>query len=527
MSGYDDLAPRRVVPRWRDSKVLRGVAEEVPISTALAPRATALSSEHLSNRLKIWQADPSVGLAADLVGAAFLSGHYETARDAAKYLLARGATIPRELTSLARAILGYRDSRDEFRKSITPREEIGEARERLRAHFQNPILLVDTARHFSALGQNEKAKRFMNAALHLMPNHRFILRAASRLLVHLDEPDIALRLIRTAASTPGDPWLVAAEISLAAVAGKKSALLSRGAAMLKERRFAPSQTTELSSAVASEEFSHGKNRVAKRFFIDSLISPNDNSIAQVEWANRRGKLGLPVDEKVLEVPLTFEAQFWVNYEHREETLSKTLVKQWALDEPFSSRPIVMGTFLASIYEDYELGRELGEAGLIANPDDEQIINNLAFIEASEGNLARAWQRIQKFQNFKSPHFVANAGLIAYRMGDIKLGRQCYRAAIALAKRVGQPQTEVLASLFFSREAMLAGDPEATKVVEAAERLVRLQGTTSSKVVWERLQPQVRSSVRPHRAAGTNQGKLERFDEKTVKEQVSKIVPGDE
>jgi tetratricopeptide (TPR) repeat protein len=460
-------------------------------------------------------------MAADVVGAAFLSGRFEAAKDAAKYLLENRLAIPPELVSLAELVLGSRESNSRQTIATSPQDEIRKARRRLRDHFENPILLVDTARHFSALGQNDKALRFVNAALQLAPNHRFVLRAATRLLVHMDDPDAALRILRAAASTPGDPWLVSAEISVAAVAGRKSTLLARGAAILKEGRFSPSQITELASAVATSELSHGKNRVAKRLFADSLVAPNDNAIAQVEWANRRERIGIDVDQKIREVPLTFEAQFWVNYEHRDETGSKQLVREWAVDEPFSSRPAVMGTFLGGIYGDYRLGLELGEAGLIANPDDEQIVNNLAFIEASEGNLAGAWQRIQRLANYNSPHFVANAGLIAYRMGELELGRQCYEAAIKLAKLASQSQTEALARLFFAREAILAGDPHSARIAEAAARVAKKQETTSVKVLWDRLRPQIESGG--EKRDPKRQLKIDNFNDGEVRVQIEKII----
>jgi tetratricopeptide (TPR) repeat protein len=460
-------------------------------------------------------------MAADVVGAAFLSGRFESAKDAAKYLLKSGSAIPRELASLAQLILGSQESKSRRTMAASPRDAIREARKRLRNHFENPILLVDTARHFSALGQNDKALRFVNAALHLAPNHRFVLRAATRLLVHLDDPDAALRILRRATSTPGDPWLVSAEISVAAVAGRKSTFVSRGAAILKEGRFSPSQITELASAIATSELSHGRNRVAKRLFADSLVAPNDNAIAQVEWANRREGLGLDVDQKIRDVPLTFEAQFWVNYEQRNEAGSKQLVREWAIDEPFSSRPVVMGTFLGGVYGDYQMGLELGEAGLIANPDDEQIVNNLAFIEASQGNLVAAWQRIRGIANYKSPHFVANTGLLAYRMGDIELGRKCYQAAIRLSKLAGQPQTESLATLFFAREALLAGDPQSAKIVEAAARVATRHDATSVKVVWERLRSQIESGKQQN--VPKTQLKIESFDDAEVKVRIGKII----
>lgn len=522
MSGYDDLSPRRVVPRWRDSSVVRGIAEDIPVPSRFSPRVIAVSHESLSRKLEIWRSDPSIGMAADVVGAAFLSGHFRPAQEAAKYLLKSGSAIPPELKSLARVILGGQTSEAEHTTPGSPRDEIRRARQRLRDHFENPILLIDTARHFSALGQNDKALRLINSAVHLAPNHRFVLRAAARLLVHLDDPDAALQILRRAASTPGDPWLVSAEISVAAVAGKKSTFLSRGVAILKEGRFGPSQITELASALGTSELSHGKTRVAKRLFADSLIAPNDNAIAQVEWANRRERLGFDVEKKIRQIPLTFEAQFWVNYEHRDEAKSKQLAREWARDEPFSSRPVVMGTFLGGIYEDYELGRELGEAGLIANPDDEQIVNNLAFIEASQGNLAAAWQRIHRLANYKSPHFVANAGLIAYRMGYAELGRKCYRAAIKLSKLAKQPQTEALATLFFAREALLAGDPQSKKIAETAAKLAENLETTSVKVVWDRLRPQIESGRQ--QTGPKAHMKIETFDGDEIKVQIGKIVP---
>ncbi len=521
MSGYDDLSPRRVVPRWRDSRIVRGVAEDIPVPSHLPSRVTARSKESLDTKLEIWRSNPSIGMAADVVGAAFLSGRFEPAKDAAKYLLGSGPAIPRQLVSLAQLILRSREVNSRQAALTSPKDEIRKARRRLRDHFENPILLVDTARHFSALGQNDKALRFINAALHLAPNHRFVLRAATRLLVHVDDPDAALRILRRAATTPGDPWLVSAEISVAAVAGRKSNLLSRGTAILKEGRFSPSQITELASAVATSELSHGKTRVAKRLFADSLVAPNDNAMAQVEWASRREGLGFDVDQKVREVPLTFEAQFWVNYEHRDEIKSKLLVREWAIDEPFSSRPVVMGTFLGGIFGDYQLGLELGEAGLIANPDDEQIINNLAFIEASQGNLAGAWRRIQRMANYKSPHFVANTGLIAYRMGEIELGRQCYEAAIRLSKLARQSQTEALARLFFAREAILAGDPQCAKIAQAAARVAKKHETTSVKVLWDKLQPQIESG-KQNRDIKT-QMKIENFDDGEVRMQIGKII----
>ena len=135
MSGYDDISPRRVVPRWRDSKIVRGVAEDIPISSRFPPRVTARSKESLDKKLEMWRSDPSIGMAADVVGAAFLSGCFEPAKDAAKYLLKSKSAIPRELASLAQLILGLQESNARRAIDTSPRDEIQKARKRLRHHF--------------------------------------------------------------------------------------------------------------------------------------------------------------------------------------------------------------------------------------------------------------------------------------------------------------------------------------------------------------------------------------------------------
>ena len=50
-----------------------------------------------------------------------------------------------------------------------------------------------------------------------------------------------------------------------------------------------------------------------------------------------------------------------------------------LDEPFSSRPAVLGSFAAATgLEDYGLAVNITGNGLIANPNELGLINNLAF-----------------------------------------------------------------------------------------------------------------------------------------------------
>jgi hypothetical protein len=60
-----------------------------------------------------------------------------------------------------------------------------------------------------------------------------------------------------------------------------------------------------------------KNRQARQLFRRSLAAPNENSVAQVEWANRQiGGLDIQ-DSRVFDVPRCFEVNAQVSSEKGE------------------------------------------------------------------------------------------------------------------------------------------------------------------------------------------------------------------
>lgn len=484
MKEFDETSPRRVIPRWRRSTVLTHSAEGVPLPAKQHLRAKRSPDEELTSLRTDWQHEKGLAFAADLVGAAFVHAHPEVALDAAKFLIAQGDLTPHMLRALAAEIVTW-DNRPTTRSEDLPssQDAIRVARQRLRAQLENPILLVDTARHFSVLGANEKAKRLIQMALHFAPNHRLVLRAAARLFVHLGDPLQAHWLLKNSPATPFDPWLLAAEISVASVAARRSKHMKRGDSLVRTGGLSPSQITELASALATAELNEGNNKLAKKLFATALKSPNDNSVAQAEWANRRGGLDLPILEQVKEVPFSFEAQFWVNYNDLDLDDAKKSAALWIHDEPFSKRPAIMGTFVAGMDGDYDTAKQIADIGLRANPNDYQLLNNLVFAEASTGRVLDAWNRLSQNINKNSAHCIANLGLIAYRTGNIEAGRKLYELAISVAQHNKEDRIAAAAAGFHAREALIAGDVGAPKIVARAERLMKSEQNAGMRLVW--------------------------------------------
>ena len=122
------------------------------------------------------------------------------------------------------------------------------------------------------------------------PSNRFILRSAVRLYVHLDEPDTAHRVLSDSASTPVDPWLVAAEIAVCTLLGRRSRLIKRGRDMLISGHHSTRDTAELASALGTIELEADASKRARRLFGSSLDDPTDNAVAQAVWATRTLKI---------------------------------------------------------------------------------------------------------------------------------------------------------------------------------------------------------------------------------------------
>ena len=88
-----------------------------------------------------------------------------------------------------------------------------------------------------------------------------------------------------------------------------------------------------------------------------------------------------------DVPYNFEAQAWNSFQAgaSEDALANS--KSWLVDQPFSRRPAILGSYIASsLLEDYRAAVEITEKSLLPNPNDPILLNNLAFAYASLGQL---------------------------------------------------------------------------------------------------------------------------------------------
>lgn len=459
---------RRVIPNWRSLRDTVSNGElEYP------------SNEHIAFNLEEyehdWSREHSLLYASELVSAAVANGirHNSVAKDAAEFVLNQDGKTTESQRTVALSLLAEDNDRA-FPKCNHEIDEllmntgeiyakIGYLKSIIRKYPFSPINYVEVARFYTMIGQTNQAIKMMNIALGLDSGNRFISRSAARLFVHVEDLDLAHYVLRKNKQVAFDPWLMASEISVNLLRERSSSLIKKGVALINSGDFSPFSLSELSSSLGTLEFVKGTQKRSKLFFEKSLISPNDNSLAQAEWA-KANKLSLHFDKTVCDkVNMSYEANALYAYQKDkyEDALKASI--RWLNDMPYSKNPIFVGANISYTFlKDYKTAAKILKRGLEANPNEPAFMNNLAYTYALDGKLVEANEIIQKANKVSDIDertqicLSATRGLIAYREKRIEEGRALYMEAIKAAKDIpGDPTYNWNAILNFIREEILA------------------------------------------------------------------------
>lgn len=443
MTVFNTDANRNVIPRWRPYELARQMEILDSVSPRRLSERAVRNTDFLDAKIVDWKRHRTVGHASDLLGAALVLRREDDVLDAANYLLERHANSTHWMRELAKQVLGKAgDSIVPKPKYLTNeylRTQIGTLRKLLRAEPYDPITWADLSYSYACLGLGRQAERSMTVAQQLARCNRFVLRSASRLWIHRGDIERAHSIVLTTERTREDPWLMSAQIAIGSIADRRPKLITEARRMLTSGQFSPVQVSELASAVATLELSAGRVRRARRLFERSLESPTENSIAQAVWASRNYGIQVRIWEHAL--PNTFEAASWSHYERGEWADAVEQCEYWLFDQPFSSRPCILGSFLTGlVLDDHAKSRWFAEYGLVAHPSNLVLLNNLAVALINLGDYTEAHKALTKAERVPKTardHVVlfATRGLFEYRAGSIERGRQMYLAASARAKSI--------------------------------------------------------------------------------------------
>lgn len=485
MSIVQEKSQRRILPRWRTS----GTAAQSADLMATKPHKVMVKDDgtHLKESRFTFARAPSIGSAADLITAASMAGDMGTAEQAAAFVLAHPDDAPRTLLSLADSLLQTPPAPGGAPVVGTRSNGavIAYTRTLLRLQPDNPVLWSDMARHYASHGDRREAKRCMQVALHLAPDHRWILRIAARFLVHSGEAAEAHRLLAHHPRTPKDPWLLAAELATAQVAQRPPKFWRQGNDLIKVGGVAPLHLSELTTAVGMFELEAGEAKKARKLVEMALRDPTENTLAQVSWARESKHLrgATALDDLVRYATNAFEADFRLKSLAGDLLGAITAGEQWACDEPFAARPIAGLAFIASVFDDYDRTIELvDKVRHLDGHVDPTMEMNALFSKMSSGRLSRDGDqreidaihtRLMMFAEEKNAfHAMANLALWHYRFGQASVGATLYQRAIEILEKSGPMESAAMAAAYAAREAILARQPGTQILLDQAKALAK-------------------------------------------------------
>lgn len=475
MANLFEHKDRRVIPNWRSfgKTTTLGELNSFQIQSAFAQQETSID-EYIID----WKLNKTVIHAADLLSAALVNNKRDdkSVIDAAHFILGNRERATLSQISLANSILNKTEEKDlserfnevtldKLPNLINPEPiiiKIRETKKLLRHYPTNAILYVELSRYYSILGQEFNSIRAMKSALHLAPNNRFVLRCATRLFAHYNTEenehlDYIHNFLRKSPMTLIDPWLASAEISIATIRNRTSKFIKKGIELVNSKNISPFNFTELASSIGTVELLYGGTKKSREFFNKALISPNDNSLAQIEWASTKDN-SLDINPSLFGVKMNFEALALDNFQNKNYETALDNAAKWFIDMPFSKRPIMFGSNLAStILKDQQKSISFLNAGLISHPNDPQLINNLAYALALDDKPKEAFEQLNKIRNEEDYDDVtqiclsATRGLAYFRSGFADIGRQLYIDAIEQTKQIKNKELNWIAILNYARE----------------------------------------------------------------------------
>jgi tetratricopeptide (TPR) repeat protein len=497
---------RRVVPNWRSfiQTVELGELNSSKMDSNI-PKPVVSIDEYIFD----WKANKNVVRAGDLLSAAIVNNKTEdkNVKDAANFILSNIDHSSKSQILLAERILDNGSEEDwsakfnQIKLDQLPslmnqeliREKIKEIKSQLISYLINPIHYVELSRYYSILGKENNAVKAMKTALHLAPNNRFVLRSATRLFIHYnneynDYIDYIHNILRKSPITNLDPWLISAEISISTIRNRNSSFFKKGIELINSKNVSPFNFTELASGLGTIELLNGNTKKSRELFNKSLISPNDNSLAQIEWASTKDKQ-LQINPANFGVKMNFEALALDSFHNSNFNLALDNSVKWFIDMPFSKRPIMFGSNLAStILKDQKKSISFLEAGLISHPNDPQLINNLAYALALDNRPTEAFDELNKIKGESQYDettqicLTATRGLAYFRSGFYDVARELYLEAIDLTKQTNNQELNWIAILNYAREEIKINSEHVEPIMEAVNKIPQTTDNMAVRVL---------------------------------------------
>jgi hypothetical protein len=456
-----DIKKRNILPRWNRFSTACLIGDILP---ARNHEDVPIGEDEILEKSRKWILSKHPSDALDLIGICMVLNAWDNvvAIEAAKYV----TDHPTDFSSVAKEMAGLyisdpdTRSREKIEAIIIPPDTYGEIsrlRRHVRAFPRDAIMWADLAYSYAVIGQEKKARKAMRTAYALSPFNRFVVRSAARCFAHFGNPDEALWCVQNSPLRNTDPMVISTEIALSRLIDRSPRNIKTARSAISSGLFSNRSMSELHVALATVESIDGSIRAAKKHVEKSLLDPNENVLAQIQSLNARVSGILEKMEIPNNITATYEADSHRSYkaENFEEAYRYALL--WFQYQPFSARPAVQASFIASLFfDDQEAAIQIITRAKKAEPINFLLNNNYACSLALLNRTIEAADALAEIDpaeldEQKKRVYAATSGLVAYRKGDTVLGEEKYREAIEGFKKDMNYRGIAIAAYYQARE----------------------------------------------------------------------------
>jgi tetratricopeptide (TPR) repeat protein len=310
---------------------------------------------------------------------------------------------------------------------------IRELREENRINQLNPFQWCDLGFYYTKIGLREKAKKAFLIAINLNNSNRYVVRSVARFFLHIGDIEFAHRILTGSPRIKNDVGLISAEIAFSELMGKKSKFIDQGIRLKDDKNISIMEKNELLAQFATLEYCHGKTSKGKKLVEECLISPNENSLAQFAFLEKKNIIE-PV-YTTNSVVFQYEALARNYFADAEFQKSFENAKAWYDFQPFSNRPATLAVYIASaVLGNYKEAIAIAETALKTTPSSFLLKNNLAYAYAKNDQIAESVSVLKRINrneidDYDKAVLNATTGFIAFKLGDVNSAKNGYDEAI--------------------------------------------------------------------------------------------------
>lgn len=443
MNNHQENKRNRIIPRWLEyGKAVE--TGELIISKKKPLIINGVTKDSIESDLKEFIACPSSTMACRLMGAGIILGNEQLTYDMAMYIKKnRGVDILS--IKLADRIINTGNGAGQ---PTAVDVHIADFRKWTSQYHNDAIAWIELARAYTIKGLKIKAKRAALVALQLAPYDRFIVRSAVRFFLHIGDYESAWFYVTRASKSHFDPWIKATEINVANISSRSTPAIKKMIPpdLSHEQIF---HFSELLESYGYLELESGNDRKARKQLKLAWQNPSESVITHAEWLirNRLPSLREGTD---LEYSRSPEAYTWQKYSELKLDEAIEAAKEWELEEPYSKYPFIVGACIACNADKPETGVDIAERGLIIDPNNRIILNNLCYALLRIGDVDSASKHIRKLvprgETEADLIALATIGLYEIKSKNVATGRQKYYEVIRKFKQKGEIDLQASAIL---------------------------------------------------------------------------------